>query len=54
MILEILELEINDNTKARKMDGVTDSLMIKNDKPPLNSQYETYQLIKKLRNLKKN
>ncbi len=54
LILEILEIQLNDNTKSRKMDGVTDSIMIKNGLLPINSQYDTYRLIKDLRKLKKN
>lgn len=53
IVLEILKLQMNDNDKARIMDGVTDSILLKNGKPLLNSQVETYKYLKK-RKLKKN
>ena len=53
IVLDILKLQMNDNDKARIMDGVTDSILLKNGKPLLNSQVETYKYLKK-RKLKKN
>lgn len=53
IVLDILKLQMNDNDKSRIMDGVTDSIMVKNGKPLLNSQVETYKYLKK-RKLKKN
>lgn len=52
-VCRIIDLQLGDNTKARKLDAVTDSVMVKNGKSPLNSQLQTYKFIKNLKGLKK-
>ncbi|HMX85722.1 MAG TPA: polyphosphate kinase 1 [Saprospiraceae bacterium] len=52
-VCKIMELQFADNTKSRKLDGLTDSVMIKNGKSPFNSQLQTYKLIKNLKGIKK-
>lgn len=52
-VSDIIDIQLSDNTKARKLDGVTDSVMVKNGKSFVNSQQQTYKMIKNLRHPKK-
>ncbi len=45
-ILDILEIQWADNVKARRLDGVSDSVIRKNDQPPFRSQEEIYKYLR--------
>ena len=44
MVLDILNLQLNDNVKARIVDSNLVNQKIINDKPPIRSQWATYEL----------
>ena len=50
-ILDILDIQWSDNIKARRLDGVSDSVIRKNDKPPCRSQEEIYKYLREKQEL---
>ncbi|HMG16705.1 MAG TPA: polyphosphate kinase 1 [Saprospiraceae bacterium] len=45
-ILDILDIQWADNVKARRLDGVSDSVIKKNDKPAFRSQEEIFKYLR--------